>query len=136
MAVVAFLKTMWRRMRDVLPLLVLLAVAKFEVAFGFSSVPKRAIVPRRRMIHLEGSDSGDDNEPSDSKALQRELNAMMMGKSDGSAVEEEDIEGLELYNAAPLFTGVVVTIFTLALTGYGIYAGLTGDDPLTGHPKL
>jgi hypothetical protein len=51
-------------------------------------------------------------------------------KDDDSSSDIDDA----LYNAAPIFTGTIVTVFSLLLTGYGIYAGLTGDDPLAGHP--
>lgn len=37
---------------------------------------------------------------------------------------------MEMYNAAPIVTGVIVTAFTTFLAGYGIYAGLTENDPL------
>ena len=50
---------------------------------------------------------------------------------DDSSTKEE----MNLYNAVPLFTGVIVLLFSLAITGYMFYAGLTGDDPLMGHPK-
>ena len=39
-----------------------------------------------------------------------------------------------LYNAAPLFTGGVITVMTFLACGYMVYAGVTGDDPLAGHP--
>lgn len=35
-----------------------------------------------------------------------------------------------LYNAAPLVSGVLITGFSLFLTFYGYYAGITGTDPL------
>ena len=37
---------------------------------------------------------------------------------------------MEMYNEAPVVTGVIVTAFTTFLAGYGIYAGLTENDPL------
>ena len=53
-----------------------------------------------------------------------------------SALNDDDDDYPSLYNAAPLFTGSIITLFTLFLTVYGIYAGLTGDDPMSGHPKI
>lgn len=67
---------------------------------------------------------------------QRELEAAMSGDVSVSDRNEDDDEYPSLYNAVPLFTGSIVTLFTLFLTVYGIYAGLTGDDPMSGHPKL
>jgi hypothetical protein len=54
----------------------------------------------------------------------------------GGSNDDDDDESPSLYNAVPLYTGLVVTVGTFALTGYLIYAGLTGDDPLAGHPNL
>lgn len=48
---------------------------------------------------------------------------------------DTDDPSISLYNAVPLFTGTVITILSLVLVVYGFYAGLTGDDPLTGHSK-
>jgi hypothetical protein len=93
---------------------------------------------------LQESAGGDNNEsekkesPSDPEEMQRDLNAMMAGGgSGGGSLEDQDEgPGLALYNTVPLLTGVIVTILSFALTGYGIYAGLTGDDPMAGHPGL
>ena len=43
-------------------------------------------------------------------------------------------EEFPLYNAVPVFTGSIVFLGSLFVMGYAIYAGLTGDDPLAGHP--
>lgn len=93
----------------------------------------------------ESQIESEKKEPlSDPEEMQRELNAMMAGGT-GSVFPEDDEDpdnegtgdkGLAVYNAAPLFTGVIVTVLSFALTGYGIYAGLTGDDPMSGHPSL
>lgn len=37
---------------------------------------------------------------------------------------------LTLYNAAPLVSGVLITGFSLFLTFYGFYAGISGTDPI------
>ncbi|KAL7559185.1 hypothetical protein ACA910_013192 [Epithemia clementina (nom. ined.)] len=37
------------------------------------------------------------------------------------------------YNAIPLFTGSLVLLLNIVVTGYFIYAGTTGMDPLTGE---
>ena len=94
-------------------------------------------------------EGGRANNPDDSETLQQELNAMMTQSSNSSssssssssmfdvmptAGQNEDATDLDLYNAAPLFTGAVVTVFSIAFTGYLIYAGITGDDFMTGHP--
>lgn len=49
--------------------------------------------------------------------------------------DNDDNDDATIYNGVPIFTGSVITACTLFLTIYGIYAGLTGDDPLAGHPK-
>eukprot|EP00977_Amphora_coffeiformis_P020571 scaffold8374_cov175-Amphora_coffeaeformis.AAC.10 len=53
----------------------------------------------------------------------------------GNLFQDDSEVELNLYNAVPLFTGGIFMLLSLALTGYMFYAGLTGDDPLTGHPK-
>jgi hypothetical protein len=89
----------------------------------------------------EGDESKKETPPVDPVEQQRELNAIMAGEGSstelwGGGNNDDDDESEVLYNAAPLFTGAVVTVGTLVLTGYLIYAGLTGDDPLAGHPNL
>lgn len=80
--------------------------------------------------------SGDSSEEQDSSesekedavALQKEIDEMFPGQKD----EDEE---LNLYNAAPLFTGGIIMVVSMAATAYLFYAGLTGDDPLMGHPN-
>ena len=68
-----------------------------------------------------------DSIPQDDDALEkREIDEMF---------SQEEEEGLNLYNAAPLFTGGIIFVVSIAATAYLFYAGLTGDDPLMGHPK-
>jgi hypothetical protein len=104
---------------------------------------------QRRAIDLGLQAGGEEDveskkeAPSDPAELQRELNALMApvkisstGSWGGGNNDDDDDDdgGSGLYNAAPLYTGAVVTLATFVLTGYLIYAGLTGDDPLAGHP--
>ena len=117
-------------------------------------VPAIALAPRRQQAAVDPVNRHrggqilwqfqEDDEKDESKeqtvdpaALQQEFNVMMSrGAGSGDKDDGEEYNDDGLYNAAPLFTGVVVTVFSLILTGYGIYAGLTGDDPLTGHANL
>ncbi|KAI2491155.1 hypothetical protein MHU86_23413 [Fragilaria crotonensis] len=72
--------------------------------------------------------------------LQEELDAMMKRDTlvdDAMLIQnnnnnDEDLDEREssLYNAAPLVSGVLITGFSLFLTFYGYYAGITGTDPL------
>jgi hypothetical protein len=118
---------------------------------GSSSLAYNVVTTRRqrRAIDLGLQASGEENDeskkeepPMDPVELQRELNAMMSPvkvsstESWGGGANDDDDDDDEmpsLYNAVPLYTGAVVTAATFALTGYLIYAGLTGDDPLAGH---
>ena len=92
-----------------------------------------ALGPTTGLASLKMSDDDKDNKSQpqgkegDAAALQAELDEMF-------PAQEED-EDLQLYNAAPLFTGGIITVVSLAFTAYLFYAGLTGDDPLMGHPK-
>ena len=93
----------------------------------------------RRLQKFTGSETSrlwlDKQNPiGEEDEQQRELEAAMSGGV--SDRDEEDDDYPSLYNAAPLFTGSIVTLFTLFLTVYGIYAGLTGDDPMSGHPEI
>jgi hypothetical protein len=133
-------------------LLCLFVVVHQQSSVSAFTVPSRsccsfAILQRPQGASSLESESGDNNESekkettSDPEEMQRELNAMMAGSgsgsdSGGSLFEDDNDEGLAPYNAAPLFSGVIVTILSFALTGYGIYAGLTGDDPMSGHPSI
>ena len=96
-----------------------------------SLAPSSQRQPRKNLVLPNDSNDKDSSSPQSQEEMQNELNVMM-----GVNSTDDDDVSLELYNAAPLFTGVIVTIFTLLLTGYGIYAGITGDDPLMGHPKV
>ena len=99
--------------------------------------PSPRLVPRFFMS-ADGNSSEDDKESqqqqqqqqADAAALQKQVDEMFPNES--SQDEQED---LNLYNAAPLFTGGILTVVSLAFTAYLYYAGLTGDDPLMGHPK-
>ena len=94
------------------------------------------------VVVCKGSPTGEDP---GNVLLQEELDAMM--RSDRLVAEEKttpfvnrnddddnDIaisnESEPLYNAAPLVSGVIITGFSVFLTFYGFYAGLTGTDPL------
>jgi hypothetical protein len=106
---------------------------------------RRAIDVGLQASGEEDDESNKEEPPMDSAELQRELNAMMApvkassteswgGGANNDDDDDDDDETPSLYNAVPLYTGAVVTAATFALTGYLIYAGLTGDDPLAGHP--
>ena len=45
--------------------------------------------------------------------------------------EEEDV--VLLHIAVPLFTGTILLVLNLLVTGYMVYVGATGVDPLTGE---
>jgi hypothetical protein len=88
-------------------------------------------------IRCKGSPTGDDT---GDVILQDELDAMM-GKDrldeDTMPFQNSNYDGADLnenesflYNAAPLVSGVLITGFSLFLTFYGYYAGLSGTDPL------
>ena len=76
----------------------------------------------------QSKNSNEKSIPEDTEALQNEVAEMILR-------EEEEGESLTLYNAVPLFTGAIVFVVSIAATAYLYYAGLTGDDPLMGHPK-
>lgn len=83
---------------------------------------------------------GSDEEKEVASSQQTEKDGMMQDTrmATGQSLFQDDSgtkEGMNLYNAVPLFTGVIVLFFSLFITGYMFYAGLTGDDPLMGHPK-
>ncbi len=50
--------------------------------------------------------------------------------NDGFIRGDEPSMDLNLYNAAPVVSGVLITGFSLFLTFYGYYAGITGTDPI------
>jgi hypothetical protein len=117
---------------------------------GSSSLAYNVVTARRQRrtrdlgLHASGEEDDESKKeaPSvDPAELQRELNALMAPVKissteswGGGNNDDDDDESASLYNAAPLYTGAVVTLGTFFLTGYLIYAGLTGDDPLAGHP--
>ena len=45
--------------------------------------------------------------------------------------EKDDV--VLLHNAVPLFTGTILLVLNLLVTGYMVYVGATGVDPLTGE---
>jgi hypothetical protein len=89
-------------------------------------------------VCCQGSPTGED--PAEEVLLQEELDAMM--GTDRLAEEnlpvssrnyddnDDSNENQSLYNAAPLVSGVLITGFSVFLTFYGFYAGLSGTDPL------
>jgi hypothetical protein len=118
-----------------------------------SSLAYNVVTARRQRrvidIGLQASGEEDDESkkeepPVDPAELQRELNALMSpvkissteSWGGGSNDDDDDDDSAGLYNAVPLYTGAIVTLGTFFITGYLIYAGLTGDDPLAGHPNL
>lgn len=98
----------------------------------------------------KNTDDANVNETSDideqkleRQRVQEAINAMMMPSSStdltpntNSWINTNNNDNGEdaVYNAVPLFTGTIITVLSMALTGYLLYAGITGDDPLTGHP--
>lgn len=50
--------------------------------------------------------------------------------NDGFIRGDEPSMDLNLYNAAPVVSGVLITGFSLFLTFYGYYAGITETDPI------
>jgi hypothetical protein len=104
------------------------AVNAFFPALSTRQLQRFAVSEASRLWLDKQNPNGEEDEQ------QRELEAAMSGGV--SDRNEEDDDYPSLYNAAPLFTGSIITLFTLFLTVYGIYAGLTGDDPMSGHPKL
>ena len=128
-----------------------------------SQIPIRTVVKVKSTTALQqqqassSEDQDDDNnnnktQSSDPDKIQKQLNnAMMMnmgntvdvdegggGRSDTSIFNDGSDNELNqeysLYNPAPLFTGVVITALTFAITGYLFYVGITGDDFLI-HPN-
>ena len=80
-----------------------------------------------------GEDKNRAQEGDDTlSSVQESMNEIVLGTG-----ESNDSEAAEMtaYNAVPLFTGGIVTLFSVAFTAYLYYVGLTGDDPLMGHPK-
>ena len=80
-----------------------------------------------------GEDKNHAQEGDDTlSSVQESMNEIVLGTG-----ESNDSEAAEMtaYNAVPLFTGGIVTLFSVAFTAYLYYVGLTGDDPLMGHPK-
>ena len=73
----------------------------------------------------------EDDDDDDAAALQTQVDEMFPDRDDN---QQED-SSLNLYNAAPLFTGGILTVVSIAFTAYLFYAGITGDDPLMGHSK-
>lgn len=73
-------------------------------------------------LRLAGANSGEEDEPQqqphldDKASLQRELDEMMQAK--GTAAQKEEDEMMNVYNAAPLFTGGIITVLSLLGTGY------------------
>jgi hypothetical protein len=72
-------------------------------------------------------------------SLQQDINELITpggssGHENNSSKEIDETE-TAVYNTIPLFTGSIVTLLSLAGTLYLYYVGLTGDDPLMGHPK-
>ena len=109
------------------------------------------IISSKRLLSVVNQRNKNDNDDGndtieDPSQLQREINQAVLGKdypdnskaNGGNNNNDEDNDkddGLNLYNAVPLFTGGIFTLFSIAATAYLYYAGLTGDDPLMGHPK-
>lgn len=93
-----------------------------------------------RLAMADGGDAGKDTpatvDPADDPSSSKndvEGSTQNREKTGNLFLDGED--QMVLYNAVPLFTGGIVLLFSLFLTGYMFYAGLTGDDPLMGHPK-
>mmetsp|Transcript_20799 Transcript_20799/g.26873 ORF Transcript_20799/g.26873 Transcript_20799/m.26873 type:complete len:145 (+) Transcript_20799:73-507(+) len=120
-----------------------LAVPNRYDAFHTSKVPSTRLrqycncVPQSRMAScstfLKASGEEEAVDAVDSSTGADEDNALELSDLLGDSRKDTE-ESPSLYNAVPLFTGTLYLIASLGLTGYGIYAGLTGDDPLAGHP--
>jgi hypothetical protein len=137
-----------------LPFLIVLMVSRLgqtralaipiPTVLGRAKWASRVRVPARELLVVvcKGSPTGEDP---GNVLLQEELDALM--RPDRLVAEEKttpfvnrnddddsDIavsnESELLYNAAPLVSGVIITGFSVFLTFYGFYAGLTGTDPL------
>ena len=111
-------------MKSILLILLLLVVV-VEQSQAFS-IPVSYKIKRASFTKLYESPIDDE------VALQEELNAMAEGSGGGSSGGGDDDDELPnpLYNAAPLVSGVIITVFSCFLTFYGFYAGLSGTDPL------
>lgn len=115
-----------------------LSVPLLPASSGIS--PSRTRLARRHYYYyyMSADGSSDNKEESpqqeqeqdDAAALQKQVEEMFPNTDDN---QQED--SLNLYNAAPLFTGGILTVVSIAFTAYLFYAGITGDDPLMGHPK-
>ena len=109
-------------------LLILLLLVVFVEQSQAFSIPVSYGIKRASFTKLYESPIDDE------VALQEELNAMAEGSggggSGGSGADDDDDLPNPLYNAAPLGSGVIITVFSCFLTFYGFYAGLSGTDPL------
>jgi hypothetical protein len=127
----------------------LFLVCIFDLSQAFHVKPARSVrtfsnvrrwaKPQDTEENVKNPDQGDQaaQKGESPEALQRELNEMMQSTGGGLFADDkgDEPEEMNLYNSVPLFTGAVFSLLSLLGTGYLFYAGITGDDPLMGHPK-
>jgi hypothetical protein len=106
---------------------------KGAISRGYSTVRGAKPPPENRRV----DDANKESE--DPEVLQRQFDAMIEKGSAATNFDNmpttanKENEDNDLYNPIPLFTGAVLTTFSLMVTGYLFYAGLTCNDPLAGH---
>jgi hypothetical protein len=84
--------------------------------------------PTRPFFAKEESTTEQDNED-ETAVRQVELNAMMQDQQSGALFAKQQDDKVT-YNAIPLFTGTVILLASIFITGYGFYVFATGSDPI------